>query len=517
MFKNLSLPIKISIVFFPVFLTAIALIAYINYSNQQEQLLAQVQSAATAQAGTIREALVNMMVTNEEVEDSYLQKISETGDIKEIKILFRLDSLKLDEDYLEDSVRVYRLAKREVEAWDAHREYMSTVFQTHTPHWYLTCNLHLHGTTEINNLSSDRPTFLHPCEQMEALIPFLAEKKCRQCHDKQIGSVIGAAIMKVPLNKAATDLRSNALSSLYIFIGFTVISLLLNVVIFRKFVNHPLKHLIHVTEEIGQGKLNIGTFEDEFDRDEFGKLATAFHQMQNNLQSIQDKLVQQERLSTVGQMASSIVHDFRAPMTNVSVAMDFLQRNLDAPSEQRNQMYTIVKQSLQRMNRMMQELLEFSRGEMHTNFASCTVEECAEELRTEYKTRFNNSKIEFVFSNHSYGELTIDKEILLRAIGNIVNNAEDAMPNGGTIIMTILPNKETGGIIFSIKDTGMGIPENIRTTLFEPFVTSGKKHGTGLGLAIVKKVVDLHGGTITFTSETGKGTEFFIAIPRKQE
>ncbi len=515
MFKNLSLPIKISIVFFPLFFAAVALIVYFNYSGQQEQMMAQVQNAATAQAGTIREALVNMMVTNEQVDDSYLKKISESGDIKQIRILFRLDSLRLADDYLEDSARVYRLAKREVETWDLHREYMPIVFATTTPRWFLTCRKNLHPAHEMNNLSTDRPTILHECEEMEALIPFVAEKKCQRCHNVEKGSVLGSAVMTVPLEKASLDLQKNFLRSLFIFLGFIVISLVLNALLFRKFVNRPLKKLIYVTEEIGKGNSVDTTISAEFDRDEFGKLAASFKTMQTNLQKIQDELMQKERLSTLGQMASSVVHDFRTPMSNVSIAIDYLQRHRDAPTEKQNEMYGMIKTAMQRMNRMMRELLDFSKGEFQLEYSECTIEECAEALRKEYTARFLSSKIEFLLSTHAHGAITVDKESIIRAIENLINNAEDAMPEGGTLTVTILPGASKENIKISIKDTGKGIPADVQTTLFEPFVTSGKRHGTGLGLAITKRIIDLHGGTIIFTSELEKGTEFILTIPRQ--
>ncbi|MEK7671230.1 MAG: ATP-binding protein, partial [Bacteroidota bacterium] len=86
-----------------------------------------------------------------------------------------------------------------------------------------------------------------------------------------------------------------------------------------------------------------------------------------------------------------------------------------------------------------------------------------------------------------------------------------AMLNGGTLTLQI--QKKTGQVAFAFTDTGMGMPEEVRLKVFEPFFTRGKQHGTGLGLAIVKKIVDDHNGSIEINTEVGKGTTVRIILP----
>jgi signal transduction histidine kinase len=105
----------------------------------------------------------------------------------------------------------------------------------------------------------------------------------------------------------------------------------------------------------------------------------------------------------------------------------------------------------------------------------------------------------------------VDRERLMRCVLNIVNNAQDAMPNGGRI--TIAGRRVGSSVEIDIADTGPGIPPAIRSTLFEPFVTYGKSKGTGLGLAITRRVVEQHGGTIGFACGESGGTTFTITIP----
>jgi signal transduction histidine kinase len=512
MLINLSLPVKVSLIFFPLFFGAVAVISYFNYSATQEQMMFQVQSAASAQANTIKEALVNMMVTNESIDDSYLRKVSSSGDIKDIHILFRLDSLHFDEEFLQDDERRTRLIRREVDVWDMNKNFGTEVFHTKEPQWFLTCNKNVHPTKLISNLSQDKPAILQSCEGMQALIPFVAEKKCTQCHNVEIGSVLGAAVMSVPLAQTAEYLEANALRSLYVFGGFLVISLLMNGFVFRKFVENPLKKLIGMTDAIGKGVQPDQQLKESFANDEIGKLASAFDRMQENLQAVQKDLVKSERLSAVGQMASSIVHDFRTPMTTVSLIVDFMQKHETMDAEARTKKFTQLHAAIRQMDDMMQELLDFSKGGFQLNIMQCTAEEIAEGLQQDYEAHFKESKIRFAVSNRSTGPLMLDKERLRRVLNNLINNAEDAMPEGGMISVLMENAEENLKIV--VEDTGAGIPAAIRSTLFEPFVTHSKKNGTGLGLAIVKKVIDHHRGTISFTSEAGKGTEFIILVPR---
>ena len=106
----------------------------------------------------------------------------------------------------------------------------------------------------------------------------------------------------------------------------------------------------------------------------------------------------------------------------------------------------------------------------------------------------------------------IDPEKIHRVFMNIMKNALEAMKKGGTF--KIQADEKNGEIMFSLADTGKGIPEEIRDKLFDSFVTSGKKGGTGLGLAIVKKVIEEHKGRIEVESEQGVGTTFKIYFPK---
>lgn len=225
---------KIFVSMYVLFLIAFSTIIYINYSGQQEQMLTHIQTSATAQTATIKEALVNMMVTNERVDDAYLRKISSSGDIRSISILFRLDSLRLAEEYLEDSSRTLRLAQREVNVWDAHKTFNLKVFETIAPEWYFISADNKLQAKKLENVAHDKPSIINRGDELQALIPFVAERKCTQCHDVQKGQVLGAAVLTIPLDATAEMLETNALYSMYVLIGTMLIGMILQYLVFRK-------------------------------------------------------------------------------------------------------------------------------------------------------------------------------------------------------------------------------------------------------------------------------------------
>lgn len=163
------------------------------------------------------------------------------------------------------------------------------------------------------------------------------------------------------------------------------------------------------------------------------------------------------------------------------------------------------------MNGMMQELLDYSRGQITLIFTPCDMSKFIDEIVAVMKPYLEGKKISFEVNREFDGVVHIDEPRLHRALLDILHNAEDAMEAGGIIRFDILPDGDY--VLFQIQDQGRGIPPEIKDRVFEPFVTFGKQRGTGLGLAIVKKVVDQHGGKIWFDSVPGAGTTFYVQIP----
>lgn len=225
------------------------------------------------------------------------------------------------------------------------------------------------------------------------------------------------------------------------------------------------------------------------------------------------EMINAERLSSIGRMASAIIHDIKNPMGTIRVYAQVMKKK--AASEEVTKMADEMIRQVDRLVGMLQEILDYSRGVGATNFEEVPLGEVVNSILSFIEKDLEKNNVALVKDLKYTGPLTIDADKMTRVFYNIASNARDAMPQGGTLkVTTELVN---GEVIFTFADTGTGMPPEVRARIFEPFVTHGKKHGTGLGMAIVKKIVDDHKGRIEVDSELGKGTTMRIAIPLRRE
>jgi signal transduction histidine kinase len=236
------------------------------------------------------------------------------------------------------------------------------------------------------------------------------------------------------------------------------------------------------------------------------ELREALHE----LQEMQDELIRAERLSVVGRMAASIIHDLKNPMTAIQGYAALLGRD-DIDPEARHRFSKIITRSVDTFVEMTQEVLDYSRGGGALQKNRILVDGFIKDLCVFVEREFSDSGIGLRCELNYTGPVMMDETKMRRAIYNITSNARDAMEAGGCL--TISTCSTDGFVEFRFSDTGPGIPQEIQDTLFEPFVTFGKATGTGLGLAIAQKTVEDHGGTIAVESVPGQGATFTILLP----
>jgi signal transduction histidine kinase len=222
------------------------------------------------------------------------------------------------------------------------------------------------------------------------------------------------------------------------------------------------------------------------------------------------QLLQNERLTLLGTMVSSIVHDLKNPMSAILSSVDYLEKT--APTDSVRQLAEIIHSSALRIVEMSEELLGFAHGKVNIRPRTTSARRLMELLDQEILNQLRETQVQLVILIAEVDHLTLDEARLTRCLANIIKNAKEALGDEGTITIQL---REAGSELqVSISDTGPGIPEAIRSRIFEPFVTYGKKHGTGLGMAIAKSTVDAHGGRIWLESELGKGTTFHVVLPK---
>jgi signal transduction histidine kinase/ferredoxin len=236
---------------------------------------------------------------------------------------------------------------------------------------------------------------------------------------------------------------------------------------------------------------------------------------QRELQETQDQLIQSEKLASMGQLAAGVAHEINNPLGTVLLYSDLLLRELpqgDARSEDLRLILTEAK----RCKTIVQALLNFARQNKVLAQATNVNRLCREIVEeVERLPLFGQVRIELQLGPH-VPEINADPAQIRQVLLNLLDNAAEAMPEGGTVTITTCRVSAGGdGVEISIQDTGCGISEENLARLFTPFFTTKPiGRGTGLGLAISYGIVKMHRGSIDVQSEVGVGTTFIIRLPR---
>ena len=271
----------------------------------------------------------------------------------------------------------------------------------------------------------------------------------------------------------------------------------------------PLARLVGGVRALGKGDFSYPL--DVRGDDEVAEVTTSFKKMRDNLLQAQQELLEAERLATIGRMASSISHDLRHSLAAIVANAEFLCESKLSP-EQREELYGEVRVAVNQMTDLIDSLLEFSRtsASLRPVYANVrqTVERAVQAVRTH--PEFQRVKIEINETGHSEG--WFDAKKLHRALFNLVLNACEATPlSNGRVEISL--QEAVNGVEILISDNGHGIPDEVRNTLFDPFVSLGKENGTGLGLTVVQKIISDHGGEIKVEKTSSQGTVFKLWLP----
>jgi signal transduction histidine kinase len=223
-----------------------------------------------------------------------------------------------------------------------------------------------------------------------------------------------------------------------------------------------------------------------------------------------NQFVHKQKMVLVGEMVSTIIHDFKSPFTGIKLASEMLKEM--HPDEETQEWCELIQLQVQRMLGMAEEVLEFSRGSAVLNKKPIDLIQTLQKFEKLNRVYFDAAKVDVVMR---VAEVIVeaDENKILRVLQNLVGNAVEALGGrGGRVEIAVTQSEEW--VEIKIYDNGPGIPEAIKEKLFEPFVTYGKRTGTGLGTAIAKSIVNAHQGEITYESEDQKGTTFYIRLPK---
>jgi two-component system, NtrC family, nitrogen regulation sensor histidine kinase NtrY len=283
-------------------------------------------------------------------------------------------------------------------------------------------------------------------------------------------------------------------------------------------ITRPLEELAVGAREVASGRWD--TVIDLRGRDEIGQLASAFNEMTQTLAAQRDQLVQTERVAAWRELARRLAHELRNPLFPLQITVENLQkaRQLDAKQflEVFNESTATLKAELANLNTIVGRFSDFSKMPA-PHFARVNVNEALRNAVRLFEPQFNTvgkpPVIPEYFLTEPLPEIDADADLLHRAFQNLVLNALDAMPAGGTL--TVRTTEHEGNVRIEVSDTGKGLTPEECSRLFTPYYTT-KVQGTGLGLAIIQSVVSDHHGTISVSSDEGRGTTFRIELPQRQ-
>jgi signal transduction histidine kinase len=226
-----------------------------------------------------------------------------------------------------------------------------------------------------------------------------------------------------------------------------------------------------------------------------------------------EQLLRSERLTILGTMLSSIVHDLKNPLAAITSSVSYLEQK--APDAFTKSAAQIIKSSADRVILLTEELLDFARGTARLRPTWTTSARLLDLLETEILEQIRRTAFSVEVENRTKESFWIDEMRVTRCLANVVKNAHEAMRDRGKLRLEF--EGRDSGLLISVADSGPGIPEGIRGQVFEPFVTYEKRTGTGLGLSIAKSCVDGHEGKISFETRPGVGTTFFIWLPKQSQ
>lgn len=387
----------------------------------------------------------------------------------------------------------------------------------------------------INDRAGDRIlTFIEPLYNESACVT-----SCHVHSEQQ--KVLGILQTDFSLSTVDNTIRKQTINiSIYAFAFMTLSAFALYFVL-RKFILRPLSVVDKAMEKVAVGKLGQTLMITT--NDEMGRLASTFNLMTKELadarekmvdwtnslekaiaikteelKKSQDKLIQAEKLASLGRLTADVAHEIRNPLTALG---GFARRlNKIAESDKEKEYSQIVLTEVERLEKILKDVLTFSR-DARSHFVTHNIGEIVYDIVKIYKDLCKEQSISIEIKiEENLLPVMVDRDQVRQALDNLITNAVDAMPNHG--ILTITAGREgmhnLTYMFLRVTDTGTGIPSKSLPLIFEPFFTTKNiGQGTGLGLSIARKIMEEHGGFIKVESTEDKGSSFTLYFPYQSE
>jgi nitrogen fixation/metabolism regulation signal transduction histidine kinase len=284
-------------------------------------------------------------------------------------------------------------------------------------------------------------------------------------------------------------------------------------------VTRPVERLALAAQAVAAGNWNVRV--EVRGKDELAQLADSFNRMTSELLEQKERLMQAERVAAWRELARRLAHELKNPLFPLQLTVENLVRAKQLSPEQFEEVFRESSRTLlaeiSNLKGIIGRFSEFSRMPQ-PQLQAVQVNDVVRGVMQLCQAQLNvpgTAKTDCALRlDPALEPIAADAELLHRAISNLVLNAMDAMPNGGTL--AVRTRGEDGKVLIEVEDTGSGMTTEECERIFTPYYTS-KEHGTGLGLAIAQSVVSDHGGRIRVQSQPGQGATFVIELPRSPE
>jgi len=378
-----------------------------------------------------------------------------------------------------------------------------------------------------------------------------ADASCIQCHNKSPAVAGGAnpplkegdvmAVVKVTLSTEAMETGVNVNRALLLSFALLTAILIMtgSFLIIRYVVVKPVKHLKAVSDAIVAGQLNVRS--EIHTGDEFEDLSEAFNRMVRHLMNAQEEqkklntdldtrlddlaranMALYESDKTKGDFLSMVSHELRTPLHGIIGFSDVLLSSASPLSEKQARWVANIKTSGQQLLTLINDILDLAKieaGKMELRPEELLIPEFCDSLLTPFRLPAEKKNIDlYVQYDPNLPTIRQDAGKVRQILTNLVSNAIKFTPEGGRVNLRVAPDGDF--VVFTVADTGVGIPSDEHDRVFEKFRQAGRStltrehEGTGLGLSIVRELCGLLGGDVSLKSDLGRGSTFTVRLPQ---
>ena len=297
-----------------------------------------------------------------------------------------------------------------------------------------------------------------------------------------------------------------------------IVSVLLVIIIdmtTTRLIIRPLERMMEIVKRAEAG--NLESLPESYSSGEISRITATLMRMLRQLQQTQSK-----RIAALGQLAAGVAHEIRNPLNTIAMTAQhlkelFSQKEIKSQDiEETREFLNIVNYEIEQLRHIAEQFLTLNRPQQ-LNLEPTHLNELLDRVLAEFTLTMENANVQVVRNYENLPHLKLDAGLIRQAIFNFVRNSIQAMPKGGSIYITTELEKTIGDarqVALEIRDTGIGIPDEIQERIFDAyFTTKEKEGGMGLGLAISHQIITAHQGEVEFKSQVGMGTAFKITFP----